>query len=52
MKVFQITQFDIDHTTTLTQDELGKWAFIIQGTFSPFYNTQAQALAAFDAVFS
>ncbi|MFN6475341.1 hypothetical protein [Nostoc sp. DedQUE07] len=51
MKVFQITQADIDISSTLEPDDLGKWCYIVQGTFQGFFSTEEAAIASYEYVF-
>ena len=29
--IFQITEDDVDHSSTLDREDIGKWAFILNG---------------------
>lgn len=35
---FQLTQDDIDRSSTLEQDDLGKWCYVHNGCISGFYD--------------
>ncbi|MHC5755432.1 MAG: hypothetical protein ACYTXF_33285 [Nostoc sp.] len=44
MKVFQITQADIDRSSTLEAEDLGKWCYIVQGAMQGFFSTEEAAM--------
>jgi len=48
MDVFQLTQADIDRSSTLDAEDVGTWCFIINGCFFGFFPTReaAERLAA------
>lgn len=51
MTIFQITQADIDVSSTLEAEDLGKWCFICQGCIVGFFLTQEKAITSYEYVF-
>lgn len=51
MKVFQLTQEDIDRSSTLDDKDLGKWCYIIRGCIEGFHDTREEAELAYDYIF-
>ena len=45
--VFQVSQDDVDRSSTLDQDDLGKWCFVLNATIQGFCSTQSEALALY-----
>ena len=43
MNVFQIAQEDIERSSTLDDEDLGKWCFIVRGCFFGFFPTREEA---------
>jgi hypothetical protein len=51
MKVFQITQADIDISSTLEPKDLGKWCYICRGCIEGFFSNREDAIASYEYVF-
>ncbi|MEH2102556.1 MAG: hypothetical protein V7K76_22955 [Nostoc sp.] len=46
MRVFQITQEQIDGSQVLRQEDLGKWCYLVEGEILGFFNTSKEAIEA------
>jgi hypothetical protein len=50
MDIFQLTQADIDRSSTLDADDVGKWCFLVRGCLFGFFPTREEALAKLESV--
>ena len=41
--MFQITEEDVERSSSLDKNDIGKWCFIIAGTYQGFCNTREEA---------
>ncbi len=46
MPIVQITAGDVERSSTLEVDDIGKWCLVVQGCFLGFYDTRAEAQVA------
>ena len=50
MNVFQLTQVDVERSSTLEPEDVGTWCFIVNGCFFGFFPTREEALAKLESV--
>lgn len=47
---FQITQDDVDRSSTLDVADIGKWCYLVNGCYQGFHETQAKAAEAIEVL--
>jgi hypothetical protein len=50
--IFQLTQEDVDRSSTLVPSDIGKWCYVNQGCIEGFFDTFKQAMDSYEAVFN
>jgi hypothetical protein len=51
MSVFQLELAEIERYPSLSQEDLGKWCFLVRGCIQGFYGTKEEAEAAYKDIF-
>ena len=50
MNVFQLTQADIERSSTLEPEDVGTWCFLVRGCLFGFFPTREEAVAKLESV--
>jgi hypothetical protein len=48
---FQVTEEDVERSSSLESSDIGKWCYLVQGRWHGFFNTQEEAEAQAEKVF-
>jgi len=48
--IFQLTEEDVERSSTLEPEDIGKWCYLINGCIMGFHNTKEEAEKGYSSV--